>query len=198
MSGMGVQFAVRRASGRLCGSVLALAVLLLGLAVASPAQARIYWATSAPARSGAPSRTAPAPIMASSPAPDPRAGWRSTTRTSTGSAAATTARSGARTWTARGPTRTSSPAPATPQGWRSTAPTSTGRTMSQEARSPEQTSTGRAPTRSLSAAPAFPPGSLWTAPTSTGRTTTRARSGAPTSTAPPPPRALSPSLPPAS
>src|SRR3954454_10490426 len=43
MSGMGVQFADRRASGRLCGSVLALAVLLLGLAVASPAEARIYW-----------------------------------------------------------------------------------------------------------------------------------------------------------
>ena len=43
MSGMGVQFAVRRASGRLCGSVLALAVLLLGLALASPTEARIYW-----------------------------------------------------------------------------------------------------------------------------------------------------------
>ena len=43
MSGMRVPFALRRASGRLCGSVLALAVLLLGLAVASPTEARIYW-----------------------------------------------------------------------------------------------------------------------------------------------------------
>jgi virginiamycin B lyase len=43
MSGMGVSFAVRRARSRLCCSVLALAVLLLGLAVASPAEARIYW-----------------------------------------------------------------------------------------------------------------------------------------------------------
>jgi virginiamycin B lyase len=42
MSGMGVPLAVR-ARGRRCVSVLALAVLLLGLAVASPAEARIYW-----------------------------------------------------------------------------------------------------------------------------------------------------------
>src|SRR5215210_7293508 len=43
MSVMGVPFAVRRPTGRLWRSVLALAVLLLGLAVASPSEARIYW-----------------------------------------------------------------------------------------------------------------------------------------------------------
>jgi virginiamycin B lyase len=43
MSGMGASSAVRRARSRLHGSALALAVLLLGLAVASPAEARIYW-----------------------------------------------------------------------------------------------------------------------------------------------------------
>src|SRR5918996_952551 len=43
MSGTGVPFAVRRASGWLCGSLLPLAVLLLGLAGASSAEARIYW-----------------------------------------------------------------------------------------------------------------------------------------------------------
>jgi virginiamycin B lyase len=43
MKDIGVPFAARPARGRLCGLVLALAVLLLGLAVASPAEARIYW-----------------------------------------------------------------------------------------------------------------------------------------------------------
>jgi sugar lactone lactonase YvrE len=43
MSGMAVSSAVRRARSRLYGAVLALAVLVLGLAVASPAEARIYW-----------------------------------------------------------------------------------------------------------------------------------------------------------
>lgn len=46
MSGMGVPVAARRARSRPHRVVLALAVLLLGLVVASPAEARIYWGNS--------------------------------------------------------------------------------------------------------------------------------------------------------